>query len=365
LSKESKKGPKSPDLTDLSERKSDHLSFATQSQTDLSELDRRFYYEPLLQAHPTREEKWPSFTFLGKSMGAPIWISSMTGGTDKARNINQNLAKAAKEFSLGMGLGSCRPLLQSEAHFEDFNLRPILGPHVPFYANLGMAQVEKLVQEDRVQIIVKLVEKLKADGLIIHVNPLQEYVQEEGDRFQSPPLETIKRVLDKKLFPIIVKEVGHGMGPQSLKSLMELPLEAIDFGAMGGTNFSVIEAARRKEKVSKEFTVQPLFKVGHSAEEMINYINHIGQEKLSGSGPHKSHPIECKNFIISGGVHNYLDGHFLMNSLKFPAIYGQAHKMLLHATGDYALLQEFITSQIQGLLMAKNFLPLRTLSAYP
>ena len=112
----------------------------------------------------------------------------MTGGTGQARTINRNLAQACGEFSLGMGLGSCRPLLKSDKYFEDFNLRPIIGDKAPFYANIGIAQLEELIREDALYRIIDLVDKLQACGLIIHVNPLQEWFQPEGDRFcEAPP----------------------------------------------------------------------------------------------------------------------------------------------------------------------------------
>ncbi len=99
----------------------------------------------------------------------------MTGGTEMARHINRNLAEACAEFGLGMGLGSCRPLLEGNERFEDFDLRPIIGADRPLYANLGVAQLEELFAAKEGQRIVDLVGSIQADGLIVHVNPLQEW----------------------------------------------------------------------------------------------------------------------------------------------------------------------------------------------
>merc|ERR1712046_179264 len=132
----------------------------------------------------------------------------MTGGTGYARIINHNLARAAAEFGFGMGLGSCRGLLTSDEYLSDFDVRHLIGDDLPLYANLGVAQLEQLIDNSKTGLIVSLLDKLKADGLIIHVNPFQEWLQPEGDKFLYPPIDTIKRIID--LFPslkIIVKEV--------------------------------------------------------------------------------------------------------------------------------------------------------------
>ena len=105
-----------------STRKQDHIELAFQSQVDEGKLDSRFYYEPLLSGHP-KENALNSFQFLGKKLNAPIWVSSMTGGTEWAKTINQNLARACNEFGMGMGLGSCRSLIYSDETLSDFDVR--------------------------------------------------------------------------------------------------------------------------------------------------------------------------------------------------------------------------------------------------
>src|SRR5690606_7709496 len=112
-----------------------------------------------------------------------LWISSMTGGTKEALQINRNLAQAANEFGLGFGLGSCRSLLTENTRFHEFDLRSMIGDELPFFANLGVAQVEELIAKKELNRLHDMVEKLRADGLIIHINPLQEWFQPEGDRF--------------------------------------------------------------------------------------------------------------------------------------------------------------------------------------
>jgi isopentenyl-diphosphate delta-isomerase len=328
-----------------SERKRDHIELAFRSQIEQAALDGRFYYEPLLSPHP-HKGSWPSFSFLGKEMKAPMWVSSMTGGTAMARTINHNLARACGDFGMGMGLGSCRALLTSDEMFDDFNVRHLIGENYPLFANLGIAQIEHLIDAGRLDLIRIMVDKLQADGLIIHVNPMQEWLQPEGDRFQYPPIETISRLLEQAGYPIIVKEVGQGMGLESLRALLKLPLAAVDFAANGGTNFAKLELLRSDPQ--KHQIYESLANVGHSAEEMMHLTNQLVAEL--------GDDLACRQVIISGGVRTFLDGYYLIESVHLPAVYGQASAFLKHAQADYDHLYQYVSAQIRGLELAKAYL---------
>ena len=331
----------------MEDRKKDHIELAFNSRTEAASIDARFYYEPLLAAHPSGGLK--PFEFLGRNLRVPIWVSSMTGGTQLARGINTNLARVCREFGMGMGLGSCRIILKDDRYFDDFNMRPVIGSDLPLWANLGIAQVEQLIADQQVTLITELVKRLQADGIIVHVNPMQEWLQPEGDRLTVPPVETIKRLIDKTNLPIIVKEVGQGMGPESLRELLCLPLAGIEFAAFGGTNFASLELQRAAESERDLFA--PLAFVGHTAEEMLSWIN---QEAESGSG------IQVKNIIISGGIRNFLDGYYLLKKSRLPAVYGQASALLKYARGNYDDLQKFVEGQVKGLALAYAYLRIRT-----
>mgnify|MGYP000639412475 CR=1 FL=1 len=344
----SKQPYKDRDLT-ASSRKQDHIQLAFKSQVESTNLDHRFYYEPLLSGHPTTKDE-TTFTFLGKTMETPLWVSSMTGGTEYANVINHNLARVARDFGFGMGLGSCRGLLTSDQYLQDFDVRGIIGDNLPLYANLGIAQLEELFDAQKMVLISDLVDKLSADGLIIHVNPFQEWLQPEGDHFKYPPIETIKRVIDA--FPnlkIIVKEVGQGMGYKSLEALFQLPIMAVDFAANGGTNFAKLELLR--SDAQKHEIYSKLANVGHSAEEMVLMTNQIvrdlGDKAL------------CKEVIVSGGIKDFLDGYYLINKLSSPAIYGQASTFLKYARGDYKELYDYVSTQVEGLKLAKKYLTVK------
>jgi len=331
-------------MESLESRKKDHIDLAFKSQTGIQQIDDRFYYEPMLAAHPA--EGLRPFTFLGKEMRTPLWVSSMTGGTRMAGTINRNLARACREYGMGMGLGSTRILLEDNTHLEDFNMRPIIGD-MPLWANLGIAQVEDLLENGKTGMAVELVKKLEADGMIIHVNPMQEWFQPEGDIIKHPPIETIKRFLDSFPYPVIVKEVGQGMGPASLAELMKLPLEAIEFAAFGGTNFARVELMR--DENAQEALFKPLSYVGESAESMVGYANEIVE----------STEVAAKGLIISGGIKNFLDGYYYISKSKMPAIYGMASEFLKYAMEDYDTLRNFVAGQVKGLEMATAYLKVK------
>lgn len=330
-------------------RKRDHIEMAFRSQVQHGEVDGRFYYEPLLSAHPQPGSLLP-FSFLGKTLRTPLWVSSMTGGTDWAHTINHNLARACAEFGMGMGLGSCRSLLFSDDTLEDFAVRHLIGDDLPLYANLGIAQLEQLIDNQELWRVTALLDKLQADGLIIHVNPLQEWLQPEGDRFQRPPLDTITTILEQMPeLKIIVKEVGQGMGYESLRALYQLPLQAVDFAASGGTNFAKLELLR-SDKSNQEI-YQQLAQVGHTAVEMVDFTNQLKEEL--------GDKMLCKQVIISGGISSFLDGYYLTSKLHLPSVYGQASGFLKHARGGYEELRDYVAAQVRGLEVAKAFLKIK------
>lgn len=326
----------------MTDRKKDHINLAFQAKTGMEEIDRRFFYEPLMAKHPVTG--LVPFEFLGKILRAPIWVSSMTGGTRLAGQINHNLAQVCREFGLGMGLGSCRPLLESDDHFPDFDMRDSIGNELPFYANLGIAQLEEMVLKGDISPVNRLIEKLRADGLIIHVNPLQEWLQPEGNLFSQPPIDTIRSYLEMTSYPVIVKEVGQGMGPESLRALLELPLEAIEMAAFGGTNFAKVELLRSDE--FKQQYYEPVSRIGHDAFEMTDLINELLDDNTT---------VRCRQIIISGGIRSFLDGYYLINRCKLPAIYGQASGFLKYASHSYEELKKFVEYQIEGIKLARAY----------
>lgn len=327
-------------------RKEDHIDLAFKSTMARVASDPRFYYEPVLAAHPRPEDKL-SCLFGEKSMDFPIMVSSMTGGTEKARTINKNLAKAVGEFRLAMGLGSCRQLLYEDKRTDEFDVRRYMGDQ-PLWINLGIAQIEELLESGETDRVSELRKRLDADGLIIHVNPLQEWLQPEGDRLKKPALTIIKDFLPHTDYPIIVKEVGQGFGRESLEALLKLPLAALDLAGYGGTNFSKLELMRSDELRHDSFA--PVFRIGHSCEEMIGWISDYYLNSES--------ELRCARLIISGGISGFLDGYYFIRKSPLPALYAQASAFLKYAQ-DYEQLRRFVILQTEGLKMAHAFLRIK------
>jgi len=328
----------------MEDRKKDHIHLAFEATVDKMMADRRFMYEPLLAAHPQQSNT--PFEFLGKSMKNPFWISSMTGGTQKAASINAKLARVAGEFGLGMGLGSCRVLFDSDDHWDDFKVRRHIGYDSPFFSNLGIAQVEELVEKNEISKIDYLNKQLETDGTIIHINPLQEAFQPEGDRIKRPPIETIQAVLEQVKSPIIVKEVGQGMGYESLKALLKLNIAAIEFGALGGTNFTKLEQMRRRNQGS---LFESFANVGHTAHDMVLMVNQIVEET----------DTQCKQIIISGGIKSILDGFYLQKISKIPSIVGMGSVFLHYSLKDYDHLKSMVQNMANAWQLAESYLRVR------
>ena len=282
--------------------------------------------------------------FGGRTIKYPIWVSSMTGGTELANKINKRLAKICGQYGLAMGLGSCRQLLDSDEYLNDFMIRDLM-PEQPLFANLGIAQVEELLEKNEVAKIDRLIQKLSADGLIIHVNPLQEWLQPEGDKITVAPIETIKSLLAVAKYPIIVKEVGQGFGKESMSALLSLPLEAVDFASNGGTNFSKIELFRSDE-IKKE-VYQQVSNLGHDAEKMVGWANELIAEGIE---------INAKQIIISGGIKNFLDGYYYVHLADLKSSYAMASGFLKYALEGEAALDQFVQLQLKGYDMAQAML---------
>lgn len=329
----------------LHKRKSDHIDLAFLSQ--VSENDKRFIYEPALSGLDRGLFK-SDINFGSQKLNAPLWISSMTGGAEKALLINTNLAKAARYFGLGMGLGSCRPILDPNSDCSDFKLRELIGDQ-PLFGNLGIAQLDELMIAEDSQSVITMLNRIDANGLIVHINPLQEWFQPEGDAYHNSPLDVVKWVLSWAKFPVIVKEVGQGMGPKSISELLQLPLLALDFGALGGTNFSFLENQRREDLRKEEW--KGAVKLGHTSYEMVQWVNEVYKNP--------NIQVRTENIIVSGGVKSFLDGYYFTQELKMPSIYAQASQMLKYALQGEKELFNYIESQLQGLNMAHQFLSIR------
>ena len=182
-------------------------------------------------------------TFLGHRLRAPLLISCMTGGVAEAVRINQNLAVAAEASRIGLGLGSGRALLEDPSLLPSFDVRD-RAPSVPLLANLGASQ---LLSEHGIDGCRRLVEILRADALVLHLNALQEALQPEGTPRFHGLLHRVEQLCRHSQFPVIVKEVGFGIPPDDAVRLADVGVAAIDVAGAGGTSWSEVERHRLPE----------------------------------------------------------------------------------------------------------------------
>lgn len=184
-----------------------------------------------------------SLTFLGKRINAPILISSMTGGTEVGDQINIRLAQSAELFGIPMGVGSQRIELQNHTGPKRIRLREF-APNTPIYANLGAVQLNYGVGISGCQ---QAVESLEADALILHLNPLQEALQPEGQTDFKNLIKKIGDVCKKIPVPVIVKEVGWGISADVAAKLIDAGVSCIDVAGAGGTSWALVEKFRNTD----------------------------------------------------------------------------------------------------------------------
>ncbi len=180
----------------------------------------------------------------GRTVRAPILISSMTGGTEEAGRINQILAEAAQEMGVVMGVGSQRAALENESVAETFRVRKY-APDILLFANLGAVQLNYGYTIDHCR---RAVEMIEADALILHLNALQEAVQPEGDTHFAGLADKIAEVCSVMQVPVIAKEVGWGISERAARLLADAGVAAIDVAGAGGTSWSQVEKYRIEDE---------------------------------------------------------------------------------------------------------------------
>lgn len=178
--------------------------------------------------------------FVNRDIATPLLISSMTGGTQETGNINRVLAKAAQERGWSLALGSMRVAIENPETHSTFQMRPY-APDVPILVNLGAIQLNKGVGIDHCR---KIVEIADADGLILHLNSMQEAFQPSGDTNFAGLLVKIEKICDQLQIPVGIKEVGWGIHETLAKKLFDCGVHFIDVAGAGGTSWSQVESFR-------------------------------------------------------------------------------------------------------------------------
>ena len=229
-------------VTPLSERKSDHIRINLEEdvRSGLTTGLERLYFNHRALPEINLDDVDQRVSIFGKTLQSPILISSMTGGTAEAGEINRVLARVAEAEGIAMGLGSQRAGIEHADLAATFQVRDV-APNLLLFANLGAIQLNYEYSIDHCRRAVDMVE---ADALILHFNPLQEAVQPEGDTLWAGLLKKIEDVCRKLEVPVIAKEVGWGFAKEDVRLLRSAGVSAIDVAGAGGTSWSQVEMYR-------------------------------------------------------------------------------------------------------------------------
>lgn len=305
----------------LEQRKSDHIRInleedvASRSTSGLEGM--RFMHQALPELDMPAIDT--SLSLFGRRLNGPLLISCMTGGTEEARAINRNLATAAQHAGVAMGLGSMRAAVVRPELAHTFQVRDV-APDIMLFANIGAVQLNYGFSADQCR---QAVEMIGADALVLHLNPLQEALQPEGDVNWSGLVAKIGQVVRQMPVPVIAKEVGWGISPHAAKQLVDAGVAAIDVAGAGGTSWSQVEMYRAKTEVQRR-VAEAFVNWGIPTAESIRHVRTVA--------PHL--PV-----IASGGLKNGVDG---AKCLALGAtMFGMAGPFLRAATvSDQAALDE-------------------------
>jgi len=273
----------------ITERKNDHIQINLQKDVQSGRTTGLERFHILHQSLPDIDLKEvdPSTNFLGKKLSMPLIISSMTGGTETAGKINETLARTAERFNLAMGLGSMRIALEEPEKLMTFKVRQY-SPSILLFANLGAIQLNYGVSLDDCN---RVVDSIEADGLILHLNCLQEALQNDGNtNFKGLALK-IERICRALTIPVIVKEIGWGLSEKAALTLINAGVSALDIAGAGGTSWSEVEKYRAVDNL--QFETAAVFK-----DWGIPLVDSL----LSIRKSNRTIPI-----IASGGIHSGVD----------------------------------------------------------
>ncbi|MHC1572251.1 MAG: type 2 isopentenyl-diphosphate Delta-isomerase [Methanosarcinales archaeon] len=277
-----------------SSRKMEHLKICAEKQVEATtETEhRQSGFDDIHLVHQalpeiSKREIDTSTRFFDKNFAAPIMIASMTGGHSATLKVNENLALAASELGIGIGVGSQRAALENKDEEASFRIVRDVAPDLFIHANIGACQLK----EYGVKGALKAVEMIDADALAIHLNFLQEAIQPEGETNATGCLSIIHRVCNELSVPVIAKETGAGISRETAGALVDAGVSAIDVGGMGGTSWAGVEVYRAKARGDQ-------------------LCERLGELFWNWGIPTAASIIECRGHvpvIATGGIRNGVD----------------------------------------------------------
>lgn len=229
-------------------RKADHIRIALTHDVQAKQIttgleDVSLVHRALPEVN--REDVALSTTMFGHKFAAPVIVGAITGGTPAASKINATIAEVVEKLGLGMGVGSQRAAIEQKPLAKTFSIARRKAPNAFLIANMGAVQ---LVNGFGMREIRKALEMIDADAIALHLNPLQEAAQPEGQTAFKGVLSKIREVIDEIDKPVIVKETGAGIGAEDARRLEDVGVACIDVSGAGGTSWAAVESYRSEEK---------------------------------------------------------------------------------------------------------------------
>ena len=293
----------------IGQRKSDHIKINLEQDVRSAMSTGLEKYHFVHEALPELdlESVDPGLNLFGKRLAAPILISSMTGGTEKAGEINRRLAEAAGEVGIAMGVGSQRAALEHPEQTPTFSITRQVAPDILLFANLGAVQLNYGYGLDECR---RAVDMIKADALILHLNPLQEAVQAGGNTDFAGLAKKIEQVCRKLEVPVIAKEVGWGLSERTAKLLANCGVAAIDVAGAGGTSWSQVEMHRAPDEFTRKLAATFVGWGLPTSESILNVKRAAPDMTIFASGGLKD-GLDIAKCVALGAALGGMAGQFL------------------------------------------------------
>ena len=298
-----------PKVAPIDQRKADHIKINLEqdvrSALTTGLENYHFIHEALPELDLNRIDT--TLSLFGKQLAAPILISSMTGGTEEAGEINQRLAEAAQEVGIAMGVGSQRAALEHPIQTPTFSITRKVAPDILLFANLGAVQLNYGYGIDHCR---RAVDMIQADALILHLNPLQEAVQDAGDVNFAGLAKKIEEVCKQIEVPVIAKEVGWGISEKTAKLLADCGVSAIDVAGAGGTSWSQVEMHRAPDEFTRQLAATFVGWGIPTADSILNVKKAVPDITIFASGGLKD-GLDIAKCIALGATLGGMAGQFL------------------------------------------------------
>jgi isopentenyl-diphosphate delta-isomerase len=292
----------------IDQRKADHIKINLEKDVRSALTTGLENYHFIHEALPELDlsEIDTSLSLFGKQLAAPVLISSMTGGTADAESINMRLAEAAQEMKIAMGVGSQRAAIENTDQAKTFQVRRA-APDILLFANLGAVQLNYGYALEQCRLAVDMIQ---ADALILHLNPLQEAVQDAGDTNFTGLAKKIEEICKKIEVPVIAKEVGWGISKRTAKLLADCGVAAIDVAGAGGTSWSQVEMYRAPDEFTRELAATFVGWGIPTAESILNVKKAAPDMTVFASGGIKD-GLDISKCIALGATLGGMAGNFL------------------------------------------------------